>query len=138
MLTKSLKMITLGLMGTIALNLIIPTIAPAKDTPKTTATKPTPSIWEQLDLSKDQKIKLKAIQTKRTKAISQALRKDQKDTFDKLRGKKKLADILKELKLDDKQKKLVAAANQQAMKEIMSILKPEQQKKLKARQEAAE
>ncbi len=138
MLTKSLKMITLGLMGTIALNIMIPAIAPAKDTPNPTAIKPTPSIWTQLDLSKDQKIKLQAIRTKRTKAISQVLRKDQKDMFDKLRGKKKLAAILKELKLDDKQKKLVSAANQQAMKEIMSILKPEQQKKLKARQEAAE
>jgi Spy/CpxP family protein refolding chaperone len=138
MLTKSLKIITLGLMGTIALNVLIPTITPAKETPKPTVMKPAPSIWEQLDLSKDQKTKLQAIRTKRTKAISQVLRKDQKDTFDKLRGKKKLADILKELKLDDKQKKLVAAANQQAMKEIMSILKPEQQKKLKARQETAE
>jgi Spy/CpxP family protein refolding chaperone len=128
----------LGLMGTIALNLLIPTSVAAKETPKPTAMKPAPSIWEQLNLSKDQKIKLQAIRTKRTKAISQALRKDQKDTFDKLRGKKRLADILKELKLDDKQKKLVAAANQQAMKETMSMLTPEQQKKLKARQQSAE
>jgi Spy/CpxP family protein refolding chaperone len=138
MFIKSLPGILLGLLSSIALNAALPTMTPAKDSPKPTAAKSAPSIWEQLNLSKDQKNQLQAIRTKRTKAISKVLKKDQKDIFDKLRGKRKMADILKELKLDENQKKSIAVANQQAMKDIMLILKPDQQKKLNAHQNAVE
>ena len=76
MFSKSLKLITLGLMGAIALNAVTPTITPAKDAAKQApqaitlaVKKAAPSIWEQLNLTKEQKGKLQAIRTKRTVAL---------------------------------------------------------------------
>ena len=138
---QSLKLVALGLMGAIALNAVTPTLTPAKDVPKTitpTAKKAAPSIWEQLNLTKEQKGKLQAIRTKRTITISKVLNKDQKVTFDKLRGKKKVMNMFTELKLDANQQKLVKAAIQQASKDIILVLTPDQQKQLSARKESAE
>jgi hypothetical protein len=138
MITNFLKIATLGLMGAIALNTMMPVMTSAKDNPKPAAQKSAPSIWEQLNLSKEQKTKLQGIRTRRTNAISKVLNKEQKATFDKLRGRKKLADILKELKLDASQQKAITDANQQAAKEIMAVLNKEQQKQLTNRKESAE
>jgi Spy/CpxP family protein refolding chaperone len=144
MFIQSLKLIALGLMGAIALNAITPTLTPAKDTPKAAtptapaAKKAASSIWEQLNLTKEQKGKLQAIRTKRTLTISKVLNKDQKAIFDKLRGKKKVMDMFTELKLDANQQKLVKAALQQANKDIILVLTPDQQKQLSARKESAE
>jgi|GEM_PF-1417027 len=138
---KSLKLIALGLMGAIALNAATPTVTPAKDTAKAAtlaAKKTAPSIWEQLNLTKEQKGKLQAIRTKRTNAISKVLNKGQKTTFDKLRGKKKTMDILTELKLDANQQKSVKTAVQQANKDILLVLTPDQLKQFNARKEVAE
>lgn len=145
MFSKSLKLITLGLMGAIALNAVTPTITPAKDAAKQApqaitlaVKKAAPSIWEQLNLTKEQKGKLQAIRTKRTNAISKALNKDQKAIFDKLRGKKKTMDILTELKLDATQQRSVKAAVQQANKDILLVLTPEQLKQFNASKGTAE
>lgn len=141
MFIQSLKLIALGLMGTIALNVVTPTVTPAKETAKAAtpaAKKAAPSLWEQLNLTKEQKGKLQAIRTKRTITISKVLSKDQKVTFDKLRGKKKMMAILMELKLDTNQQKSVKAAVQQANKDILLVLTPDQLKQFNARKEAAE
>ena len=141
MFIQSLKLVALGLMGAIALNAVTPTLTPAKDVPKTitpTAKKAAPSIWEQLNLTKEQKGKIQAIRTKRTITISKVLNKDQKVTFDKLRGKKRVMNMFTELKLDANQQKLVKAAIQQASKDIILVLTPDQQKQLSARKESAE
>ncbi len=145
MFIQSLKFIALGVMGAIALNVVTPTLTSAKDAAKQapqaatpTARKAAPSIWEQLNLTKEQKGKLQALRTKRTITISKVLNKDQKATFDKLRGKKKVMDMFTELKLDVNQQKLVKAAIQQANKDIILVLTPEQQKQLSARKESAE
>ena len=141
MFIQSLKLIALGLMGAIALNAITPTVTPATEAAKAVmpaAKKAAPSIWEQLNLTKEQKGKLQAIRTKRTNAISKVLNKDQKATFDKLRGKKKTMDILTELKLDANQQKSVKAAVQQANKDILLVLTPDQLKQFNVRKETAE
>ena len=141
MLIQSLKLIALGLMGAIALNAVTPTLTPAKDTIRAaapTAKKSAPSIWEQLNLTKEQKGKLQAIRTKRTLTISKVLNKDQKAIFDKLRGKKKVMDMFTELKLDANQQKLVTSAVQQANKDILLVLTPDQLKQLKASKASAE
>ena len=138
---KSLKLIALGLMGAIALNAATPTVTPAKDTAKAAtlaAKKTAPSIWEQLNLTKEQKGKLQAIRTKRTLTISKVLNRDQKAIFDKLRGKKKVMDMFTELKLDANQQKLVTSAVQQANKDILLVLTPDQLKQLKASKASAE
>ena len=141
MLMKALKLTALGLMGAIALNAVTPALISAKDTPKTAtpaAKKAAPSIWEQLNLTKEQKGKLQAIRTKRTITISKVLNKDQKAIFDKLRGKKKVIDMFIELKLDANQQKTVKAALQQANKDMLLVLNPDQRKQLSARKESAE
>ena len=138
---KSLKLIALGLIGAITLNAATPTVTPAKDAAKAAtlaAKKTASSIWEQLNLTKEQKGKLQAIRTKRTNAISKVLNKGQKATFDKLRGKKKTMDILTELKLDANQQKSVKTAVQQANKDILLVLTPDQLKQFNARKEVAE
>ena len=135
MLMKALKLTALGLMGTITLNAVTPTFMSAKDASKATtpaARKAAPSIWEQLNLTKEQKGKIQAIRTKRTIAISKVLNKDQKATFDKLRGKKKVMDMFTELKLDANQQKAIKAALQQANNDILLVLTPDQKKKLSA------
>jgi Spy/CpxP family protein refolding chaperone len=138
MMIKPLKLVLCGLMGAIALNVATPLISTAKDPAKPPVQKATPSIWEELKLTKEQKGKLQVIRTKRTNAISKVLRKDQKVIFDQWRGKKKMADILKELKLDATQQKAINLANQQAAKDIMLVLTPDQQKQLNARKAVAE
>ena len=141
MLMKALKLTALGLMGAIALNAVTPTLISAKDTPKATTPatrKAAPSIWEQLNLTKEQKGKIQAIRTKRTITISKVLNKDQKAIFDKLRGKKKVIDMFIELKLDANQQKTVKAALQQANKDMLLVLNPDQRKQLSARKESAE
>ena len=141
MLMKALKLTALGLMGAIALNAVTPTLVSAKDTLKaatSTAKKAAPSIWEQLNLTKEQKGKIQAIRTKRTITISKVLNKDQKAIFDKLRGKKRVMDMFTELKLDVNQQKTVKAAIQQANKDILLVLNPEQRKQLSARKKSAE
>ena len=141
---KALKLTALGLVGAIALNAITPTLISAQGTPKTASPaapatkKAKPSIWEQLNLTKEQKGKLQAIRTKRTLTISKVLNKDQKAIFDKLRGKKKVIDMFTELKLDVNQQKTVKAALQQANKDMLLVLNPEQRKQLSARKESAE
>ncbi len=138
MMIQPLKLVFCGLMGAIALNVATPMISTAKETPKPPAQKAAPSIWEELKLTKEQKGKLQVIRTKRTNSISKVLRKDQKAIFDQWRGKKKMADILKELKLDATQQKAISLANQQAAKDIMAVLTPDQQKQLNARKAVAE
>ncbi len=88
------------------------------------------SIWDQLKLDANQKKSLQAIRTKRTKAISEVLNKDQKAKFDQLRGKQRLGEILPQLKLDSKQKDKISQINQRTQKEILNVLKPEQKKQL--------
>jgi Spy/CpxP family protein refolding chaperone len=138
MMIQPLKLVLCGLMGAIALNVTTPMTATAKDPAKPPVQKAPVSIWEELKLTKEQKGKLQIIRTKRTNAISKILRKDQKIIFDQLRGKKKMADILKELKLDATQQKAITLANQQAAKDIMAVLTPDQQKQLNARKVVAE
>jgi Spy/CpxP family protein refolding chaperone len=138
MMIKPLKLVLCGLMGAFALNVATPLISTAKDPAKSPVQKVSPSIWEELKLTKEQKGKLQIIRTKRTNAISKVLRKDQKVIFDQWRGKKKMADILKELKLDATQQKAITLANQQAAKDIMAVLTPDQQKQLNARKAVAE
>ena len=138
---KVLKLTALGLMGAIALNAVTPTLMSAKDAPKTTTSatkKAAPSIWEQLNLTKEQKGKIQAIRSKRTMTISKVLNKDQKATFDRLRGKKKVMDMFTELKLDANQQKAIKAAIQQANQDILLVLNPDQRKQLSARKASAE
>ncbi len=138
MMIQSLKLMFCGLMGAIALSVATPMISTAKETARSPVQKAMPSIWEELKLTKEQKGKLKIIRTKRTNAISKVLRKDQKVMFDQWRGKKKMADILKELKLDATQQNAISLVNQQTAKDIIAVLTPAQQQQLKARKAMAE
>jgi Spy/CpxP family protein refolding chaperone len=106
-------------------------------TPTSTSTAavqtPGASIIEQLQLTSDQKTKIRGIRVSRTRKINQTLSSTQQTQLRQdLKSGKKLGLALKDLNLNADQKKKILAIVQQSNKDIMATLRPDQQAKLNA------
>ncbi|UBF23642.1 hypothetical protein K9N68_17875 [Kovacikia minuta CCNUW1] len=97
----------------------------------TAAIQATPAIIEQLQLTSDQKTKIRGIRTSRSRQINQVLSSTQQAQLkQELKSGKKLGQVLKDLNLSADQKKKILAIVQQSNKDIIAVLTPEQKQKL--------
>ena len=106
-------------------------------TPTSTSTvavqKPGGSIMEQLQLTSEQKTKIRGIRVSRTRQINQTLLATQQTQLrQELKSGKKLGLALKDLNLSADQKKKILTIVQQSNKDIIATLNPNQQAKLSA------
>ena len=123
------------LLGVVALSSLLPATVLAKpqttSTPQTTSA--TGSLAEQLNLSAQQKNKIRGIYASRTRQIDQVLTPQQKEKFQAERKSgKKTSEALNSLNLNGDQKKKILAIIQKTNQDIRASLDNNQQQKLDA------
>lgn len=129
------------LASAIALSSFLSTAAFASTKPtNTTTTKPTKTaavqnqssnIVEQLNLTDQQRNKIRGIRSSRTRQINQVLKPDQRTKLQaELKSGKKLGEAIKSLNLDPTQKKDILAIVQKSNQDIMGTLNDKQRKQL--------
>jgi Spy/CpxP family protein refolding chaperone len=141
MLKTSLKRFSL-LASAIALAVTMPTVTMAKTktpvkTPAPVEMKPAPapaskSIWEEMNLKPEQKMKIQGIRGARTRAINKELTDKQKPMFDKLRAKGSLMEALKGLSLTPAQSKAINGLVKKANDDVLGVLDKSQKDQLAA------
>ncbi|MBW4519115.1 MAG: hypothetical protein KME16_05380 [Scytolyngbya sp. HA4215-MV1] len=127
--------------STIALLTLLPNLALAETKPATHPMQPTQSavaqthssIIGQLNLSTDQKNKIRPIRASRIHQINQVLTQEQRTKLQtELKSGMKLGEALKSLNLNADQKKKIMTIVQKSNQDVMSVLNQKQRTQLEA------